>query len=82
MVLLTIKPYIRFGWDKCRSSEYVLLVFFGVARERERERERSRLDDIYQDWRLTYVPLGSKSAQAVMNSPRWWEPRMEESRVR
>ena len=39
MVLLTIKPYIRFGWDKCRSSEYVLLVFFGVARERERERE-------------------------------------------
>ena len=26
-----------------------------------------------------YVPLGSKSAQAVMNSPRWCEPRMEES---
>ena len=26
-----------------------------------------------------YVPLGSKSAQAVMNSPRWCEPRIEES---
>ena len=30
----------------------------------------------------TYTPLGSNSAQEVMNSPRWWEPRMEESRVR
>ena len=27
----------------------------------------------------TYVPLGSKSAHAVMNSPRWCDPRMEES---
>ena len=26
-----------------------------------------------------YTPLGSMSAQDVMNSPRWWEPRMEES---
>ena len=30
----------------------------------------------------THTPLGSNSAQDVMNSPRWWEPRMEESRVR
>ena len=27
----------------------------------------------------TYTPLGSMSAQDVMNSPRWWEPRMDES---
>ena len=26
-----------------------------------------------------YTPLGSISAHEVMNSPRWWEPRMEES---
>ena len=30
----------------------------------------------------TYDPLGSKSAQAVMNSPRWWEPRILESLVK
>ena len=27
----------------------------------------------------TYTPLGSISAQEVMNSPRWCEPRIEES---
>ena len=32
--------------------------------------------------KATYDPLGSNSAQAVMNSPRWWEPRIEESLVR
>ena len=26
-----------------------------------------------------YTPLGSISAQDVINSPRWWEPRMDES---
>ena len=29
--------------------------------------------------RRTYTPLGSISAQEVMNSPRWCEPRIEES---
>ena len=35
-----------------------------------------------KDKTKTYVPLGSKSAQAVINSPKWWDPRMEESLVR
>ena len=30
----------------------------------------------------THSALGSYSAQILMNSSRWWAPRMEESRVR
>ena len=37
---------------------------------------------VYDYKKKTYVPLGSKSAHAVMNSPRWWEPRILESLAR
>ena len=41
-----------------------------------------KVSTILKKANVTYSPRGSYSHQTVMNSLRWWEPRMDESLVR